>query len=1067
MSDADGAPRAAPSPHDVDKNKCCFPLPSDRLAPEEIAGVPEMLHHRDLQLEMRRMIMYHWHDNPVSCISPAHLSRQYPQESERAFLAVVVHFLERFGYINIGLVARSANEAPLYFKPPDVTPRVIVVGAGFAGLACASQLQRFGYAVTVLEARDRVGGRCHTAQIDGHMAQLGSLTMLGTHGNPLWALVRQLQWEVHQVDTAHCKIYGTLGERAETSALEIDDAWLSVLDELETHAKRLGPEYAGVLPAGPALARAAARRPASVRRWLAWRQAIREDREHAPADMISLDAWDPPEGSGGKEVFGAYIMLSRGFQAAAEVLSQTLDVRLNAPVAAVDHSDPSRVVVTIGAESLSADAVVCTLPLGVLRVRSVEFTPPLPSEKIEAIGRVRSGASHRLALVFAHAWWEGKMELNGVHCLTDIDRGLYFQFFHMEPRSPVLVVVAAGKGASGEHGRPADGLGAHAMAALRQIAAPLQLVVDDPVTTQVTDWGADPFAAGSGPYVPPGGSLEDLGVLARPVGGNLFFAGDATEPRCPGTMTGAYLSGLRAAGEICDRFCPRKRERIATGAGIHTGLVPQTSGHPSNGNQAPGLSTAAKQPPPRPHVLVAPAPAQRPYGNTPAPLRQASPQGPAQAVTTPLPDASATSSWYQDQDSVLRAVLSIPKFKRPAPAGAAEDTPAFKVPKTPATRTPTWRQSPGIPKQVTREIVQVVQDQPKSRNKVEFTAPICLRNGRPTCPLALPDPTPSRRGPVGLDLRLGEYRDSSDSPLALAREAKINANLQRLRTMTPAEVERAFRGKASAVASALALQRSLGNPHSSEDAESSWSRRPSPAPAKPGPAPARPSSLLERAEKTASIWAPKTVPQLSAKSGSRDLSAGQSYQDVLEAAQQRQALERRAQNEVHRGVAEVVRSQMARLPRDVTKPVADAQTLKAQAKALAAEVEAQLQAWQQTTGRPCAWDSVSCQQAVLLCQRSLGVVHASHRRTAHRAKHSIDDDPPRYPSSEDVEDEPQLTMARSPTLSVGPPQDQNQLYSPSIAADPAEEPYRFSPPPALAAGHASVGDWDTDLDPLR
>lgn len=63
-------------------------------------------------------------------------------------------------YINVGVF--SGWEAKTFSFRTD-PPTVLVIGAGAAGLSCASQLHQFGYRVTVLEARDRIGGRCFSS----------------------------------------------------------------------------------------------------------------------------------------------------------------------------------------------------------------------------------------------------------------------------------------------------------------------------------------------------------------------------------------------------------------------------------------------------------------------------------------------------------------------------------------------------------------------------------------------------------------------------------------------------------------------------------------------------------------------------------------------------------------------------------------------------------------------------------------------------------------------------------------------------------------------------------------
>ncbi|WP_440694319.1 FAD-dependent oxidoreductase [Clavibacter nebraskensis] len=88
-----------------------------------------------------------------------------------------------------------------------------------------------------------------------------------------------------------------------------------------------------------------------------------------------------------------------------------------------------------------------------------------------------------------------------------------------------------------------------------------------PVAFARSDWAGDPFARGSGSFLRPGASSADREALARPLSDRVFFAGEATSADRPGTVAGAYASGLRAAGEV-DR-AGAGTERVAViGAGI-------------------------------------------------------------------------------------------------------------------------------------------------------------------------------------------------------------------------------------------------------------------------------------------------------------------------------------------------------------------------------------------------------------------------------------------------------------------------------------------------------------------
>ena len=101
-------------------------------------------------------------------------------------------FLERHGYINFGIykkVASPAAPAP----SPATKGKVVIIGAGIAGLTAAQQLKSFGMEVVVLEARDRVGGRIATFRKGPYIADLGAMVVTGLGGNPITVLSKQVR----------------------------------------------------------------------------------------------------------------------------------------------------------------------------------------------------------------------------------------------------------------------------------------------------------------------------------------------------------------------------------------------------------------------------------------------------------------------------------------------------------------------------------------------------------------------------------------------------------------------------------------------------------------------------------------------------------------------------------------------------------------------------------------------------------------------------------------------------------------------------------------------------------
>ncbi|PSN36278.1 Lysine-specific histone demethylase 1A [Blattella germanica] len=185
-------------------------LPFDKLTAKEASSFPDVSQGppqtQKVFLHIRNRLLQLWLENPKQqLIFEDALPQIEPPYNSDEPLAMRVHaFLERYGYINFGIFKRLKQ------IPTKKQGKVIVVGAGIAGLAAAQQLNQFGMEVVVLEARDRVGGRIATFRKGNFVADLGAMVVTGLGGNPVTVLSKQINMELHKIKQK-CPLYESNG----------------------------------------------------------------------------------------------------------------------------------------------------------------------------------------------------------------------------------------------------------------------------------------------------------------------------------------------------------------------------------------------------------------------------------------------------------------------------------------------------------------------------------------------------------------------------------------------------------------------------------------------------------------------------------------------------------------------------------------------------------------------------------------------------------------------------------------------------------------------------------------
>jgi monoamine oxidase len=432
----------------------------------------------------------------------------------------------------------------MILAPPAVSGQVkrqsvVIIGAGIAGLSAAQALANAGHAVTVVEARDRIGGRIHTSHAwPGLPVDLGASWIHGAEGNPVTALAERAGASTvpTSYDSSQLHISSALAQAGVRDAAQ---AWAAgVVRRALRRAERADNDLS--VRAAIDLVSPPGQRTRAQSAQLEFHLAGNFEQEYGgSADRMS--AWYIEDG---KEFGGADLLFPGGYGQLTDHLARRLDIVTRAAVSEVRWGGNGVEVGLISGRTIRADRVIVTVPLGVLQQGSIRFTPQLPGPKRKAIDRLGMGLLNKHFLRFHRAFWPPGIDW--FELLKD-DPGKWSQWVSLaRTGAPVLLGFTGAAVARAMERLDDRAIVAEAVAALREMfgsSAP------EPVGWQITRWSMDEWARGSYSYNAVGSESADRNELARPeAGGALRFAGEACSADYPGTVHGALLSGRTAAG---------------------------------------------------------------------------------------------------------------------------------------------------------------------------------------------------------------------------------------------------------------------------------------------------------------------------------------------------------------------------------------------------------------------------------------------------------------------------------------------------------------------------------------
>ena len=431
---------------------------------------------------------------------------------------------------------------------------VVIMGAGAAGLAAAAELARSGRSALVLEARDRIGGRCWSLDIPGMPVpvELGAEFI---HGRPPATFSLLERTGVAAIDRIGSWWHVERGRLRRTG---------DVMSELREALRRRRLPTKDV--SFEAYLNGALRRVSAKARAFALRRV--EGYDAADPARVSarsiIEEWFGEDDAGADSHFRPLGGYARPLDALARSLAGTgVELRQQAAAAEV-HWRRGHVEIA-GREGgrpfqVSAARAIITLPLGVLqlprRAEGAVFFAPALAQKEGALRALAPSPVMKVVMRFASAFWD---ELDDgryadAAFLRSLDAPFPSVWTALPVRTPLLVAWAGGPRAERLTGiAPREVMG-RAIESVESIFGKRANVARRLEAAWFHDWQQDPFARGAYSYVTVGGAGARK-ALSEPLQDTLFFAGEATDFSGEhGTVAGALMSGTRAARQVLARM---------------------------------------------------------------------------------------------------------------------------------------------------------------------------------------------------------------------------------------------------------------------------------------------------------------------------------------------------------------------------------------------------------------------------------------------------------------------------------------------------------------------------------
>lgn len=411
---------------------------------------------------------------------------------------------------------------------------VLIIGAGIAGLAAAIKLKDKGFTVIVLESQEKIGGRLRTDRSLGIAFDEGASWIHGPNGNPITKLASQAGANTYLTDDDKLSVFDNNGTAYSETFLdsqytEFENALNAVLGA-GTKRQSFQTIFNSLYPT-----------QANNRLWKYMLSAYLEFDTGGDISKLSSKHFYDDEAYRGKDV-----IVTNGYDKVANLLGQGLDIRLNSRVTEINYT-ATKSLVKVNENSIEADYVIVSVPLGVLKNNSISFQPSLPGLKLSAIQNIQMGNVNKFLFIWNTPFWDTNIQYIGY---TPDTKGKFNYFMNMMKFLPTingLMTFAFGDYATVTETMSDTQIISEVMAQLKTIYGNS---IPNPTNMLRTKWGQNINTFGAYSFATNGTTSADFDTMATEINNKLFFAGEHTERDYRGTVHGAYLSGIIEADKI-------------------------------------------------------------------------------------------------------------------------------------------------------------------------------------------------------------------------------------------------------------------------------------------------------------------------------------------------------------------------------------------------------------------------------------------------------------------------------------------------------------------------------------